>query len=98
MTASSPVVSPPPGPEARAAQLAADERAYARRRLRRLLLRVLGCTTSAAAGLGLMGLGMHLRDPGWAEIAFLSGLLVGNGGIFLTLLVAYQQAADDGEG
>ena len=86
-----------PVQEARAAQLAADDRAYRRRRLRRLLWRILGCLGSAAAGVGLMGLGFHTRDSGWGEIAFWGGLLVGYGGIFATLLIAYQQAQEEGD-
>ena len=87
-----------PSPEARAAQLAAEERDHRRRRLRRLLWRVLGCLGSAAAGAGLMGLALHTSDARWGEIAFWGGLLVGYGGIFLTLLISYQQAQEEGDG
>ena len=44
-----------------------------------------------------MGLGMHLDDPEWGRIAFLSGLLVGNGGVLVTLLVSHERARRDGE-
>jgi hypothetical protein len=44
-----------------------------------------------------MGWGLHLRDAGWAGIAFWGGLLVGNGGVLLTLLVAYLRAMEEGE-
>ena len=72
-------------------------RASRRRRRRALIARVAGCVGSLLAGLALMGLGMHLDDPSWGRIAFLSGLLVGNGGVLVTLLVSYERARRDGE-
>ncbi len=72
--------------------------AEARRRRRRLLAaRIAGCVGSLLAGLALVGLGLHLRDPAWARIAFLSGLLVGNGGVLVTLLVSYEHARRQGD-
>ena len=67
-----------------------------RGRRRRTALRVTGCVGSLLAGLALMGLALHLTDPAWARIAFLSGLLVGNGGVLVTLLVSYERSRRDG--
>ncbi len=84
-------------PVERAEQAAADERRYERRRRRRLGTTILGCVGSCAVGLYLIGLGMHLTDPGVARMAFLGGLTVGNGGLLATLLVGYLGAVEDGE-
>jgi len=81
----------------RTAQLADDERRYERRRRRRLVSSIVGCVGSCGAGLYLIGLGMHMTDPGVASIAFWGGLVVGNGGMFVTLLLAYLGAVDDGD-
>ncbi|MHB1224133.1 MAG: hypothetical protein ACYC2G_08850 [Gemmatimonadaceae bacterium] len=40
---------------------------------------------------------MHLTHPGVAGIAFRGGLAVGDGGMFVTLLLAYFGAVDDGD-
>lgn len=84
-------------PVERAAQLAGDERRYERRRLRRLASAIFGFVGSCAAGLYLVGLGMHLTDPGVARIAFWGGLAVGNGGMLVTLLLAYLSAVQEGD-
>lgn len=82
---------------ARARRLADDERAYRRRVWRRRLAQLLGCVGSCAAGLYLLGLSFHLSHPGNARIAFWGGLLVGNLGMFVTLLLAHLDAKRRGD-
>ena len=90
-------VRPDADPAARAWRLAEDERHYRRRVWRRRLAQFLGCVGSCAAGLCLLGLSFHLTHLGNARIAFWSGLLVGNLGIFVTLLVAHLDAKRRGD-
>jgi predicted lipid-binding transport protein (Tim44 family) len=75
----------------------ARDASASRRRRRLALARVAGCLGSLAAGVALMGLALYLTDQAWARIAFLSGLLVGNGGVLLTLLVSYEHARRHGD-
>jgi hypothetical protein len=84
-------------PDERAMQLEHDYRSWQRRRRLWWVKVAFGTWGSAALGLALMGWGLHLRDAGWAGIAFWGGLLVGNGGVLLTLLVAYLRAMEEGE-
>lgn len=80
----------------RAADLAAQDLITARlsRRLRRQTLG--GCILCCAAGLVLVGLAVHTTDPGWGAIAFWSGLLIGDAGVFALLLRHYVRMIDDG--
>jgi hypothetical protein len=86
-----------PTPQERAVQLEAQHREHVRERRRTWLTRAVGAFGSVGVGLYLMGWGLHLRDPGWAGIAFWGGLLLGNLGVFATLLVTYLQPVADGE-
>lgn len=84
-------------PEERAAELAAAARAY-RRRWRRRWLRVLaGCAGSTAGAIALIGYALHTTDKGWGQIAFWGGLLLGNLGWFVTLVLTYLEAEADGD-
>lgn len=84
-------------PEERAAQLVEDERGFRRRRLVRALWRTLGFFGSCAAGLAFIALSFRTSDRGWGEIWMLTGVLVGNVGIMLTLFLAWRRAARDGD-
>jgi hypothetical protein len=80
-----------PTPEERAAELDAIQREADRDTRRRWIARALGAFGSVVVGLYLMAWGLHLTDPGLASVAFWGGLLVGNLGVFVTLIVTYQQ-------
>jgi hypothetical protein len=84
-------------PEERAAQLAADEREFRRRRRWRILWQALGFFGSCAAGLALVGHAFHTADRAWGEISLLLGILVGNGGIMVTLFLAWRRRERDGD-
>lgn len=86
-----------PTPDERAAELDALQRAADRDTRRRWMARAVGAFGSVALGLYLMAWGLHLTDQGWANIAFWGGLLLGNLGVFITLLVTYRQAVADGD-
>lgn len=55
------------------------------------------CLFWCAAGLALIGLGFHLESSVWALPAFYAGVAVGNAGIILTLLAAYQRGEKRGD-
>ena len=57
---------------------------------RRRFLFLMGiCTGWVALGFLLLGLAFHLTDPDRAQTAFLSGVLVGNGGPAWTLIISH---------
>jgi hypothetical protein len=84
-------------PAERAAELTAAERAFRRRRRRRWARALAGVGASLAAGLALIGYALHTADEGWGLIAFWGGLLVGNVGGFVTLLLTYMEAEANGD-
>lgn len=84
-------------PAARAAQLARELDEHRTIRRRRHLVQGAGLAGAVAVGLGLMGWGLHLDDPGWGGIAFWAGLAVGDAGVLATLLVSYLSASERGE-
>lgn len=55
------------------------------------------CLFWCAAGLALIGLGFHLESSVWAFPAFYAGIAVGNAGIILTLVAAYQRGEKRGD-
>ena len=83
-----------------------EEMAAARRRehdsaerdRRRDLLRSAAlCLAWGALGLFLLGWSFHTTDVRLGRIAFLGGLLVGNGGIVYTLAAAYRRGERRGD-
>lgn len=89
-------VSQSPTAEARRLELAAQEREL-RREMRWVYGRaVAGCFISLAIGLACIAWALHASDEGYAQIAFWAGLLVGNGGVLVTLVVTYHRAMEEG--
>ena len=86
----------PPSPEERAAQLAEEERLVTRDIRAAYLRALLGCVASVLIALGFMGWALHTTDPGWGQIAFLTGLLLGYSGLVLTLARTYLRGQDQG--
>ena len=80
---------PIPTPDERAARALSEQRADARDKLRAFVLAALGCIFWCAAGLALIGWSFHTTDDRWAHPAFLTGLIVGYSGIFVTLARFY---------
>ena len=56
-----------------------------------------GCLGSTATGGALIGFALHTADEGWGQVAFWGGLLVGNLGWFVTLVLTYLEADADGD-
>lgn len=83
-----------PSPEERAARLLADERDDARAHRRAVGRTLLACLGWAVVGLGGMAWGMHSADPRRAGAAFWAGLLLGDVGLFVTLVRAYQRSEE----
>lgn len=84
-----------PTPEERARELLALERQFTREE-RLATARTLGaCFFWMLAGLYLLGLSFHLTDMRYAVTAFYGGLLVGNGGILLSLVMAWLRTLED---
>ena len=75
-----------PTTEERASELAALERETVRAERRLLAETLLGCVVCCAAGLFLVSWALHTTDAGWGGIAFWSGLLIGDAGMFWLLL------------
>jgi hypothetical protein len=89
-------VSRLPTPDERRLELEAQEHEV-RRAMRRVYARAIaGCFLSLASGLFCVAWAFHLTDEGYAQIAFLGGLLLGNGGILLTLILSYHRAMEEG--
>ena len=85
-----------PTDEERASALLFEARAV-RRHLHWVFFRgALFCFLSMGLGLCLIAWAVHTTDQSLAAIAFWSGLLVGNGGIFITLAVTYSRAMEEG--
>src|SRR5262249_24578565 len=85
-----------PSPEERAAELERDER-LVRRDIRAAGLRTLGVVgLSLGLGLALMGIGLHTTDPGFGQIAFLGGLIVGYAGILVSCAQYYRRGQAQG--
>ena len=83
-------------PAERTAELLAQERAV-RRELRRVYARaVVLCLLSLLAGLACIAWALHTSDRESALLAFWIGLLIGNGGMLVTLMVSYHRAMDEG--
>lgn len=85
-----------PSPEERAVQLAMEERELKARLRTWWATRLFGVLGSCGAGLFLIAWSMHTTNHRWAGVAFWGGLLLGNLGIFLTLMVTALQANDEG--
>ncbi len=89
-------VSRLPPPDERRLELEALEREL-RREMRWVYARaILGCLLSMAVGLVSIAWAVHTTDEGYATIAFWGGMLVGNGGILVTLVVTYHRAMEEG--
>jgi len=50
---------------------------------------ILGCALSVLVGLSCIGWALHTTDPGLGQIALLSGLILGYGGITISLASYY---------
>lgn len=87
---------PPLSPEERAAQLAHDEKLVNREVRGAFVGTLLTCGLSLVAGLGLMGLGLHLSDPATGQIAFFAGLVLGYTGIVIALARYYLRGEEEG--
>lgn len=85
-----------PTPHERAAQLAQEERALAARVRRWWVTRIAGLFGSCMFGLMLVAWSLHTTNQRWAAVAFWAGLLLGNVGMFVTLIVTAIQANDEG--
>jgi hypothetical protein len=85
-----------PTPSERAAELAEHERLTSRDIRRAFLGTMAGCLVSVMFGLGLMGYGLHTTDPGYGQIAFLGGLLLGYVGITVSLALYYLRGEREG--
>ena len=86
----------PPDAWKRALELAEDERDM-NRAIRNLYLQtLLGCVICCSVGLFLVAWALHTTDEGWAAIAFWSGLLIGDAGMFTLLLRHYGRLAEQG--
>jgi hypothetical protein len=82
-------------PEERGRELLALERQFTRAE-RRATARTIGaCFFWLLLGLYLLGLSVHLTDMRYAVTAFWAGLLVGNGGILFSLVMAWFRSLDD---
>jgi hypothetical protein len=89
-------VSRLPTPDERRLELEALEREL-RREMRWVYARaILGCLLSMAVGLVSIAWAVHATDERYATIAFWGGMLVGNGGILVTLVVTYHRAMEEG--
>ena len=78
-----------PTPAERAAELAENER-VTRREIRYAVGWTLwGCLVSLGIALGLMGWAVHTTDAGYGQIALLGGLIVGYGGIAISVARFY---------
>ena len=85
-----------PSPEERAAEIERDER-LVRREIHSAGLRTLGAVgLSLGLGLTLMAIGLHTTDPGFGQIAFLGGLIVGYTGIVFSFARYYLRGEDQG--
>jgi hypothetical protein len=87
----------PPSPSERAAQLLADERAGTRDRRRDYLRALVGALGSVALGLFLLGQAVHTTDLTAGQVFFWAGLLVGNGGWFVTMAWTWRRAEQRGD-
>lgn len=65
---------------------------HERARRREFLLYLLSFTFWTLLGVGIAGWGMHTTQVAYSRAAIEVGILVGNAGILLTLLVAYRRS------
>lgn len=49
------------------------------------------------AGLFIMAWAFHITDVGWSRILLSLGMLVGYGGMIVTLVLAYRRAEERGD-
>lgn len=55
------------------------------------------CVFWSAAGLGVMGYGLHTTDPEIGHIAWTGGMVVGYAGILFTVIRWHTKAKDRGD-
>lgn len=85
-----------PTPDERRLELEAIERDV-RRAMRWVYMRAIaGCLLSLAIGLACIAWALRSSNEANAQIAFWGGLLVGNGGILVTLVTSYHRAMEEG--
>jgi hypothetical protein len=82
----------PLSPSERAAQLLAEEYAAARDRRRDYLVALVGAVGSVALGLFFLGQAVHTTDVRTGEVFFWAGLVVGNGGWFVSMAWVCRRA------
>jgi hypothetical protein len=80
------------GREEMSLKRAAEAERANRDTVRSLVLTALSCVGWCAVGLLFLMWSAHTTDVGYGRIAFFGGLVVGNGGILVTLIVAYARA------
>ena len=80
------------GREREAAELEAN-----RARRRDLVRTAAVCVVWMLVGVYLLGWSVHTTDERYGWLAFYGGLIVGNGGIVLTLLAAYRRGEERGD-
>lgn len=68
-----------------------------RQRRRARVVTVLLCILWPLLGLGCIAWGLHTTHPEYGPLAFDVGLLVANGGVFITLVWAYLRAERRGD-
>jgi hypothetical protein len=88
---------PRPGLEEIARKRARTELDAQRDRRRDMLVTALVCVGWCALSLYLIGWSFHTTDEERGQIAFLGGLIVGNGGIVWTLARAYVRGEQRGD-
>ncbi len=82
-------------PQERAEELLALEREAEREERSATARTLLSCFAWVLIGLALMGYAVHTTDLRAAGIAYWAGLMLGNGGVLLTLISAYLRSMRD---
>jgi hypothetical protein len=86
-----------PTPHERAEEIARFERQADRDRFRDYLRTSVECMAWSFSGLVCIGWSFHTTDMGWGQITFYGGLVIGNGGILVSLYCANQRALARGD-
>lgn len=90
---STPHSPPPPISDSRAAELQADDREDRRWNWAQTLRTAALLVASVFLGMFLMAWSVHTTDARYAGAAFWSGLIIGNGGVLVSMLMVLARAA-----